>query len=236
MQAKFIQAFLVVTLCFASSLTSRADIIGDESRKELPAGPTPFSPVGKIVTERASCTASLVGHKLVLTNAHCVLQGGRDGNGAAAIFYARDNQGGFSHKSRATVLKVGTQRPVLNPDKDWALLELETPLGNELGYFEIKITENNGPVALVSFASDFRASLVPTLEESCEAKFTRLSFVAHRCDTFQGASGAPLLRSLNGKAVIVGMNAAGTSGIWKEPFNFAVEAREFLSAVEFANR
>lgn len=103
----------------------------------------PWRLFGKIIestTTKTGCTAQLIGEKLILTNRHCI----SDSNGVILLkqhqfYYNIVNNNIYNASS------VGAY-PILwggkRSSEDWAILELESPIGKELGYFGMKITDD----------------------------------------------------------------------------------------------
>ncbi len=87
-----------------------------------------------------SCTASLVGPKLILTNRHCIT--GSSSNRVLEeqfIFYY--NLSGDVYNSSSVVAYPVRWGDSSDYD-DWAILELEAPIGNILGYLGVKSMVN----------------------------------------------------------------------------------------------
>jgi len=76
------------------------------------------------------CTATIVGRSdRIVTAGHCVSYIGQE-----AVFYAAFAQGRPGVQSVARVIAMGPGSHG-NAQNDWAVLELDTPLGNTLGFF-----------------------------------------------------------------------------------------------------
>lgn len=229
MQQLFSLFFLVFALCFHVPQAT-ADLIGADNRLAVPATQNPYPFVGKLLTSAASCTATLVGESTIVTNAHCVISKGSDSRTFRFVVYTPAASYDSVLASNARVLKIGTMFPAMSPEKDWAILQLDLPLGAQVGFARVRDDRSVGPVALVSFASDFQFGLNPGFESCTLVTPKQFDFFgAHNCDTFQGASGAPLMRREGTTVYLVGMNAAGVTHAKNDVFNISVPTFQFLS-------
>jgi hypothetical protein len=189
--------------------------------------------IGRLMTQDASCTASLVGPRLAITNAHCVtdLPPGtyRPGNWKITSGPMTISFEGLYLPDRVNVVKVhlatgdtwligdDALRTSAGFDRatstDWALLELDRhPSGR--GYFALlpqgKLNLNQ-KVYLAGFSGDLNDGRILSMHWGCSLAGASQLIVAHRCKMFHGASGSPIL--LTGRDFpfdyIVGLNANG---------------------------
>jgi hypothetical protein len=163
-----------------------------------------FSALGTVTGMHGRCIGTLVSRDLVLTNAHCVQKpsGKLDED---LQFAPYETKGGMSLASSVKEVWVGTQSPETEREHDWALLRLNSPLGDFFGF--LKIIENSETLLhiqdvlfpLGSGDGDFL---------SCKATRKEFGFFLHTCPTFKGSSGSPLIVQEGKTWKIGGLHAA----------------------------
>ena len=112
-------------------------MIGEDQRVPLTSRKYPWSTVGKIVMvgkddQEYSCTGTLISESLVLTNAHCVYEKGKLFR--KTFFLPNLINGRLRTRNDVAVVTkigVGTNNPDEQPESDWAILELNKPLGEK---------------------------------------------------------------------------------------------------------
>jgi len=149
-------------------------------------------------------TATLVGRNLVLTNAHCTLDNGRPYE--RIYFYANKVDGTSYQAAHVNYIWRGTVSPDSEPHKDWAILRLDTNLGDDLGYLPLS-QEKTSRAIVAGYSGDFRnqttAAYAPCI---LHYKFGN---VLHDGDTTPGASGSPLLVIHGGSSTVVALHRGG---------------------------
>lgn len=231
MQPVFFLSCLVLMSCFARS--GYADILGSDDRAAIPATSGDYRFVGKIVSRSTACTATLVRDSVIVTNAHCMIPALDNKETVRFVVYL-PNENEATAASDVRVASMGTHTPAMKPEDDWALLTLNEPLGKKVGKVSVRDDRSYGAVAFVSFAADFAFGLTPSIQINCALiSPARIDFFgAHTCDSFQGASGAPLLRRDSSGIYLLGINAAGVTHAKNDVFNISVPAYQFLPALE----
>ena len=208
------------------------NVFGKDNRKRVSFDDGPYNKILKlrghnpITKKRWSCTASLVGEDLVLTNAHCVASAftieikiDEKGNrteqtimpGKIQLFSKYENRT-FEESATAVELAFGTD----HLSNDWAVLRIDKPLGKKYGYFKTltelktKISPNNYNLILGGFSGDLDRGEYLTSHEGCLITRHRVGHFYHNCDMNGGASGAPILKCDGNKqnCVIVALNSA----------------------------
>jgi protease YdgD len=159
-------------------------IIGTDNRTPVLTRAYPWSAIGRIEGTLANgssytCTATLIGIDIVLTNAHCLMDETTNqpiiarnqppSSQAQIVFRANMIKGVSFDSARVINYRYGTNKPLTFLGEDWAILKLEQPLGAMYGYMSwqsldftdpnvIKAAQNQ--LALVGYAGDF-----PTLSQ-----------------------------------------------------------------------
>jgi V8-like Glu-specific endopeptidase len=152
------------------------------------------------------CTAAMVGRRLALTAAHCVLdKESGDVHPQLGTFEAGFDQGSVSAKTWISAAWVGTENPEQNRTRDWAILLLQDDIGDQTGWLGLeKNLEGEFPVTtnLLAYASDRMAGAVPLITKNCYIhKEDGEGRLLHDCDAVSGSSGGPMFQSLTGKKI-----------------------------------
>jgi tetratricopeptide (TPR) repeat protein/V8-like Glu-specific endopeptidase len=215
----------------------RVNVFADDNRRELKEIAAPWSAVGRlVVNSTVVCTATLIGPDLVLTNAHCILEGvplangTRDVNKGHIIFSAGANKTTSIAQASITKVWMGTY----NEDdavNDWAILRADWRIGDKAGWFEfssateglLQLTDR-ALLHVVSYPNDLGQTQIPFLEQGC--RFTGFRdarrLLMHSCSASGGTSGAPMFifeKTAGGKEQprIVGLHAKDTRPGGREP-------------------
>ncbi len=209
--------------------SSDRTVFGDDERPDLQIAnltELPFSAMGKLYVEfdgkSSSCTATMISRNVILTAAHCVYNKYYSGWAKSARFFPAYDHGESVFSSAYVqqmnlpaqyLRKSGTDGSTI-PWKaipfDFAVMVLDTPLGESTGWLNLK--------KLNSFTGKFVSIAgYPGDLENAEALFGSFGFILgsmsqysnlilkHRIDTYKGQSGAALLA---GKNKIVGVVSA----------------------------
>lgn len=193
----------------------------------IDAKKTPWNRIGNLsIAGRKFCSASLISDRVIVTAAHCLWnQNTEDWYPAQFIhFLAGYQQEDYVAHSRAkTVIPNPDYQFQVSVDptllrKDWALIELEEPIGALLGYFSLQLLsqseqkelQNSGtPVALAGYRRDTREAL--SLDTQCKLspipKHFPQSLLGNNCHGLSGDSGGPLLIQRNGQWQLLGIHA-----------------------------
>lgn len=233
---------------FPPSLSDQvATIFGlDDRERPTRIETAPWRSIGKI--EPSGCTGTLVSPRLLLTAAHCVL---RPGNLALIESRAYFPQLQVSTKiievihSPNLILYDTSNLPLGYPyindlALDWALVQLEDPLGDQLGYVPVSDLSHSlvFPFAVImpGFSVDFGEGRVLGVDFSCSLQNENLAqtLYFHDCANW-GSSGAPLLSKVSpDKYVVVGVNIGHRGKAKQIPMysernaNLALRSSQFL--------
>lgn len=233
----------------------RAVIRGDD-RVPMMSRSFPWSAVGRVEGLSAdgrgySCTGTLIAPSVVLTNAHCVVNPKTHQVSKALRFKPnlingklRDN-GDVAYVVKYHYATDFRDSPTVSNKNDWALLQLNKPLGKKYGFLGWKafpaatLMKNPKKLSLVGYSGDFpgRPDVIPGLEltagpgqtagvhRGCSVVGERNGLLLHDCDTSGGASGGPILGQVEGKYYVVGLHA-GWKRVDGNVLNYAVQMSE----------
>lgn len=208
-------------------------IIGEDQRLPMMSREYPWSTVGKIVMvskdkNEYSCTGTLIGKSLVITNAHCVYD--ESGKLFPNIYFLPNLINGRLRTKNdvASVRNIlaGTNNPNLRSADDWAILELDKPLGEKYGFLRWRtvplalLQRYKNRLAVAGYASDYPdpkayselsagKGFTAGVHLKCSVLGELDGMLVHDCDTNPGASGSALISKIDGVYQIVGLHAAG---------------------------
>jgi protease YdgD len=193
---------------FALLSDSVADnIFGKDDRTPITTHSYPWSPIGYLST---GCTGTLVSKDLVLTAAHCVLNG--KGASAKAVWSIQFSPNRINGVSAETVgineMWYGTNDPDKFRDNDWAIVRLSSALGNKYGWMGTKPREDIDRVTVAGYSADYNSGKTATANIGCYIKKRSGNFMLHDCDTTRGSSGGPTFTMINNAPEILGINVA----------------------------
>lgn len=186
------------------------NVFGPDKRKPISSFEYPYRTVGYI--EATRCTGVLVGRRLVLTAAHCVLDLTTQEIRKDLTFFNPNYLNGKSYKkSWIEHIWVGTQDLKNHQEDDWAILKIEEPLGDGFGWMEVR-EETELPVNCMGYSADISSGKVPSIHEGCKLLAVENDIILHDCHATRGSSGAPIFVTENDKAYIVALNVGEFRG------------------------
>ncbi len=190
---------------------------GNDSRSAMNSQNYPWSTIGRLTMENGDgteniCTATLVGRSVVLTAAHCVL----DDNGEIqhVEFKAAYVNGSYSVRAGSNWISVGTTNPDRNLAGDWAVIQLDEPLGDSQGWMGTQSIDSTPfDVRYAGYSDNFRDTEVAGLDTCSIRESLSRGIFGHNCSSGPGGSGGPLFFvDSSGGANVVAINTRGVHG------------------------
>ncbi len=131
----------------------------------------------------------------------------------ALYFYANMIDGQSEHQAWISYAWWGTGNPDNYRERDWALLRLDTKLGDIQGWFGTRTLSIDDMKATlgtqVGYSGDFQNGQTAGAHVNCSiTQQKRQNFFIHNCDMTRGASGGPIFAYWNGEPNIYAVNVA----------------------------
>lgn len=210
----------VLAAALAACGTARAQEVpglgATDPRQAVPSDRAPWNAVGEVLAAENRCTGVLIGARRVATAQHCLI----DATGLALVRPAEVTFRLGTRSARATAIESGPGFDLALEQpwrSDWALLALDTPLGEGRALRLSREPPREGTaLALPGWQHDRPGALVADLRCRVVAMGTfgpQGMLVGHNCAGTMGSSGAPLIaRDANGGYVVVGVQAKAALG------------------------
>ncbi|MBX9747056.1 MAG: trypsin-like serine protease, partial [Hyphomonadaceae bacterium] len=189
---------------------------GRDDRVRVNAQQTPWRFMGRFANAQGElCTATLIARDVIVTAAHCIhgdrneITGGgtfraEAGGEAQAVAYVIDRRFDFQRFNTTDEID----------GLDWALIRLDQPLGDRLGFAGVRVITDRGTQAAASYdllQAGYSWDTGDTLSGNINCHIVRAytdGTFAHECDTTRGDSGSAfLIRNAQGGFEVIGVDS-----------------------------
>ena len=204
----------------ASQQSKVQNVFGNDDRTKVTSTDYPWRTIVKIFSYNPStnqwigCTGTLVGPDLLLTAAQC-LQDKKGNLNTNTRYYVNYIDGVSPFFVEADSVWLGTTNYENEWENDWALVRLNVPLGDSMGYMGVRsiptpeLVDLGATFTAVGYAGDFGDGKSASAHIGCSIFGEDLERFLSDCEVSRGASGGPVFGTFDGLPEIIGVVSGG---------------------------